>query len=673
MNTLRYEEEDLSVLRAKSYLEHVDVYHPYFKIHRELWEESASPSTISMMSLASEGVAESTSADAPPSTNIDVIIQLHKDASRATLQKSGLLPSTDKDQGASPAGLVFTTIDRNRLADLAALDSVRAVSSNYAETGDGTIASALINLPVYTPHGVGLGLTETKCQGHNQIIHVVDSGFDKGLINDQSPTNTVHPAFAGRVVALYNAKVPGNDPNALKDIDLGSHGTHVAGCALGKGPTNNMGGVTTTEPGLVCGSAPAANLVLTRLTAPTGESFNGPFKDLMDRPYLTNGARIVNYSYGLPVKQGDRQYEYDLKNVDVDQYMLDHPDLLLCQSAGNNGALTVPAQQIGGRSASKNVLTVGNSLSARQMNPGPGYPQPIGNWPFNPTYKEADTYQVNDTSSRGPTVDGRIKPDVCAPGAVILSTLSGSWPATTPRPAGYGVSNDPNYFFSGGTSMASPRVAGCAAVLREALSLRGVNTPSAALLKALLINGAMDILGSSVPDPHRLQGFGRVNMGSTMRSVLAGTDKTSPSPGKTDGFIDAPTAGMPALKKDEVAQFDLVVPEPKETFPGSGPYLSTLKMTLTWMDKPGKSLVQKLGLSVTSETDSNEKPRQRRHGNNGDTNMTANQNVYRDDINNVVQIVWKDIPGGKYYVMIKCVRTLDPADEVRYGLAWTLE
>lgn len=60
-------------------------------------------------------------------------------------------------------------------------------------------------------------------------------------------------------------------------------------------------------------------------------------------------------------------------------------------------------------------------------------------------------------------------------------------------PLEYGVSLDPAFFFDGGTSMATPLVAGCVAVVRETLVKNGMRDPSAALIKALLINGAINL------------------------------------------------------------------------------------------------------------------------------------------------------------------------------------
>lgn len=66
--------------------------------------------------------------------------------------------------------------------------------------------------------------------------------------------------------------------------------------------------------------------------------------------------------------------------------------------------------------------------------------------------------------------------------------------------------------------MATPLAAGCAAVVREYLAkAHGVNRPSAALLKALLINGAHPLVGQYAPPeigviPNTDEGFGRINV-----------------------------------------------------------------------------------------------------------------------------------------------------------------
>lgn len=96
-------------------------------------------------------------------------------------------------------------------------------------------------------------------------------------------------------------------------------------------------------------------------------------------------------------------------------------------------------------------------------------------------------------SSRGPTFSGTIKPDVVAPGTTIYSAKSRNRSTANDNFVDGSVKLDPRWTFSSGSSMAAPLVAGCAAVLREALANNGCANPTAALLKALIINSAVDL------------------------------------------------------------------------------------------------------------------------------------------------------------------------------------
>ncbi len=121
-----------------------------------------------------------------------------------------------------------------------------------------------------------------------------------------------------------------------------------------------------------------------------------------------------------------------------------------------------------------------------------------------------NAYGMAAFSSRGPTKEGRFKPDVVAPGTSILSTRSRA--ARPPSPDLRDLLRS-GYFFDSGTSMATPLVAGCAAVLRETLVKNGTPKPSAALIKALLINGADELFGQYIPSeagpsPNNNSGWG---------------------------------------------------------------------------------------------------------------------------------------------------------------------
>ena len=87
-------------------------------------------------------------------------------------------------------------------------------------------------------------------------------------------------------------------------------------------------------------------------------------------------------------------------------------------------------------------------------------------------------------SSRGPAADGRIKPDLVAPGTDIVSARSRASSDT-----GWGVlGSNTNYCFLGGTSMATPLAAGAATLVRQyCVETLGLASPSAALLKAALV------------------------------------------------------------------------------------------------------------------------------------------------------------------------------------------
>jgi subtilisin family serine protease len=166
---------------------------------------------------------------------------------------------------------------------------------------------------------------------------------------------------------------------------------------------------------------------------------------------------------------------YDNFSNSVDEQVFSNPKLLHVFSAGNTGGTTCSwigvngfGNITGGFKAAKNVMAVGN----------------LGL-----------TDALEASSSRGPVVDGRIKPDISAVGTGMNSTGPNNTTQVPPAVSG--------------TSAACPGIAGVAAQLYQAYKeLNGGQVPESALIKALLMNSADD-LGNVGPD--FLFGWGRVN------------------------------------------------------------------------------------------------------------------------------------------------------------------
>jgi hypothetical protein len=172
----------------------------------------------------------------------------------------------------------------------------------------------------------------------------------------------------------------------------------------------------------------------------------------------------------------------------MDQFVWDNPDFLAVVAAGNSGE-SARQGTVSSPGTSKNVLTVG-AVSTYQAT-WTGY---VGSTAGqDPSATSAFTPDaVSFFSGRGPTVDGRIKPDVVGVGDFLRS--AGSNPSTA-------VTND--MIALSGTSMATPTIAGMATLLRDFL-VRGkhpqgaVPNPSAHLVKALIVNSAEPVARAQV-------------------------------------------------------------------------------------------------------------------------------------------------------------------------------
>lgn len=403
--------------------------------------------------------------------------------------------------------------------------------------------------------------------GSTQTVAVADTGLGGGT------AATAHPDIpAGRVTAVYNW--PGASAKGCYtvigdgaiDVDSG-HGTHVSVSVLGDGGVGGIGK----------GTAPAAHLVFQAtedyadmggqcaLVYPDGYYLLGLPDDLhaLFQQAYNAGARVHSNSWGSA-----QAGLYTLDSANTDDFVWDNPDMLITFSAGNEGIDAnangvVDNDSIGSPATAKNVITVGASENYR-----------ADGWPCDTslTYTSSDAYQSGRTcssmsgknllgtygqrwgadypaeplfsdltagsaeqmasfSSRGPTDDGRIKPDIVAPGTWILSGYSDLYQQgyegdpVNPRNGiyqwdGWGMPFNADYKYMGGTSMSNPIAAGGAAVVRDYYQkAHGLNA-SAALVKATLINSAVDLLDENndgandndFPIPNVHEGWGRINL-----------------------------------------------------------------------------------------------------------------------------------------------------------------
>mmetsp|Transcript_60667 Transcript_60667/g.142865 ORF Transcript_60667/g.142865 Transcript_60667/m.142865 type:complete len:1206 (-) Transcript_60667:1091-4708(-) len=373
------------------------------------------------------------------------------------------------------------------------------------------------------------GASETEIwnkglKGQGQVVGFADTGVDldscyfkdgdgqwpKFCAGSGAMPNCVN--FATRKVISYRAF-----RNRQTDYSdhYGGHGTHVAGSIAG----NFLIDEETPGYSKYNGAAPEAKLCIddvddrssTALEIPDDLEF-----EMFPHSYENCGARIHTNSWG--VASSAVAGAYTGYSMDVDSFAYDHDDALILFAAGNSGAA---AGTVAPPSTAKNSLSVGATNTFWERMQQISASAPAGTSPN----------QVASFSSRGPTVDGRIKPDVSCVGSEVLSAMSN--PTITRCPLNYYGATEIQS--ESGTSMATPLCAGGAALVRQYFTegwwLGGTNnsgsavSPTSALLKAMLINSATtqyltywDENGvettQTAPDP--VVGFGRVELSQVL-------------------------------------------------------------------------------------------------------------------------------------------------------------
>lgn len=327
------------------------------------------------------------------------------------------------------------------------------------------------------------------------LVDVTDSGFDRGSASDV-PFELQDGGGTSRVAYARDFTFD-DDPH-----DLSGHGTLNVSIVAGRAAGVADGG--GYDYGL--GIAPGARAGSSRIFRNNGAFGLQAFYWTVTAPAWRDGARVTSNSWGSPANvYTPDATEYDAIVRDADPGMPGNQEMVVVFSAGNlgrGGRIETPA-------TAKNVITVGAAEGVRGGTDGCGAGPALAD----------SVLDIASFSAGGPVDDGRIKPDLVAPGTHIAGTKS--------RADGYrgdgvcidGFPGDKERFtWSSGTSHAAPAVAGAAALLIEHLTRSRGLAPSPALVKAWLCNTTRYLTGVSANDdlPSPRQGWGLVDLGRAL-------------------------------------------------------------------------------------------------------------------------------------------------------------
>jgi subtilisin family serine protease len=282
--------------------------------------------------------------------------------------------------------------------------------------------------------------------GKDIKVAIVDTGIDPN-----------HPDFANRIAQMKD--FTGQGP-----ADNHGHGTHVAGI---------IGGTGAGSSAKYRGVAPDCLYYTAKVLRGDG---SGSTSDVMAGVEwaVQQGAQVINLSLGSDGACDGTDALSVLCDTAVGK------GVVMCIAAGNAGP---GASTVGSPGCAKSVITIGATTKSDQ---------------------------IASFSSRGPTSDGRVKPDVCFPGANIVACRASGTSMGTPV--------NELYTSASGTSMATPHAAGTCALLLQA-------KPGLApqQVKDLLMNTAKD-LGLDA----NTQGKGRAQAFAAYQSALGQTPEPQP-------------------------------------------------------------------------------------------------------------------------------------------------
>jgi subtilase family protein len=407
----------------------------------------------------------------------------------------------------------FTTlrmrIDASRLAELAGLPGVVNIEPwtppQLLDERASQIVAGQLTADRTTPRGPGYVAwlaAHGFSSNFNFAIDVADTGIDRGAIT----AGKLHPDFldsSQQSRVLYARDYTSEaDPG-----DIPGHGTLNMSIAAGGNTSAATGARDSAGYNYGLGVAPFALLGASKIFQ-SNSNFDliDPYTKLVSDAYH-DGARVCSNSWGAASNfYSIDSAEYDLRVRDATPDQPGNQEISICFAAGNVGA----AKAISEPSTGKNVISVAAGESSRKDGLDGC---DVGN-------TDADNaMDIAFFSSSGPAEDGRIKPDITAPGTHIEGAASqnadfdGSGVCGQDFLKPYFPVGQTLYTWSSGTSHSTPQVAGAAALVRQFLINRG-EQPNAALIKALMLNTTTYMTGARAGGnlPQAAQGWGLLNL-----------------------------------------------------------------------------------------------------------------------------------------------------------------
>lgn len=457
-------------------------------------EETGLASTVSMLrSVAAEMSSSSAAAGGRTS------VSLHIDPSGLKAKKENIVTfEVGCMPGSEPTTPVTASTLSQLVSNIASLPMVLWVEHRQQVKTHNRWATGLCQSGTEGEHP----MFESGLDGTGLVVGVSDTGID--MTHCQFYDSNVSTPFD--VINHDHRKVVTYITYADDSEDTDGHGTHVASTAAGKSNIR-YGDFVKYD-----GNAREAKIAFVDIGRSSSSTLTTPgnLNSGILQPLRAAGAKVSSHSWG----SSNNAYSTDARNVDT--FMYDFPDSLVLFAAGNDGVES-GSNSVGSPSTNKNGISVAasiNSYDVMRAVMGPDIKASL--------YSESS---MAGFSSLGPVSDGRLKPDIAAPG----------WYTVAAEAIATAGNDHCDVQSLRGTSMASPTMAGNAVLIQQyfnegffptgAKNLPDGFVPSGALLKAMLVHSgkAMDTVtyddgsqGSTAGYPSHMQGYGRIRLSDVL-------------------------------------------------------------------------------------------------------------------------------------------------------------